>query len=295
MDLFLSSVGFGVLTAAVLVLAALGFTLQFSVTNIFNIALGSQMTLAAFVGYLINKAGANIWLAVALAGIFGAASSVALNRFLYTPFLRRGTTFFGMVVVTIAVDLILAFGAQGLFGPDNFQYRMSGGHVYHLGPIQYSTAQLVIIGIGITAMFVVHAVLRYTRLGKAMRATSTNSLLARGCGIPTERVTDLAWALSGLLVGVAGVTLGISLGGFSSTMGDSFLLTIVAAAVLGGIGQPYGAMLGALVIGLVSQMSSLVLPSAYSEVSAFVILLLVLLVRPSGIMAGAARVKGIAA
>lgn len=295
MSSFLTATGFGVITAGIIVMAAVGFTLQFSVTGILNIAFGSQMTVAAFVGYLVNSTlGVNVWAALVLAGLFGGVTSVILNRVLITPFVRRGTTFFGMFIVTIAVDLILEYVVEAVWGPTFVHYRMGTGRPIHIGPMLVTPVQLIILGIGVGAMVVIHGVLHYTKLGKAMRASAASPRLARSCGVPTARITDIAWFVSGLLGGVAGVTLALSFGSLSFTLGDSYLIVLIAAAVLGGIGNAYGAMLGALVIGLLTQWSSLVIPSAYSDVAAFVVLVAVLLVRPAGLLSGQAKLRGVA-
>ena len=294
MDSVLSSLGFGIVTASILLPAAVGFTLQFSATGVLNIAFGAQMTFAAYIAYVGTQAGLGIWWAVLLAGLFGAASSVVLNRFLLTPFIRRGTNFFGMVVVTIALALLIEYVVEVIWGPLPVSYQMSSSNAYHLGPMTFTRSQLVVIAISVLFAVATHTLLRYTRVGKAIRAVADNRDLARSSGISAQRMTDVAWLLSGLMGGAAGVMLGISLSSVSYTMGDTFLMEIIAAAILGGVGQVYGAMLGALVIGVILEESAIVLGGAYAPISAFALLVLVLLIRPTGIIAGAAKTKGIA-
>ncbi len=294
MDLALSSLGFGIITASTLLPAAVGFTLQFSATGVLNIAFGAQMTLAAFIAYLFTQAGLSIWVAMVLAGLFGAVTSALLNRCVLTPFIRRGTTFFGMVVVTIAVALLVEYAVELIWGPLPVSYPASMPGVVHLGPMSFTHSQLVILAIGVVFAIATHALLRYTRVGKAIRAVADNRDLARSSGISAQRITDLAWLVSGLMGGAAGVMLGISVSSVSYTMGDTFLMEIIAAAVLGGVGQVHGAMLGALVIGVLLQESAIVLGGAYAPISAFAVLILVLLIRPTGILAGAAKAKGVA-
>ncbi|HVC24457.1 MAG TPA: branched-chain amino acid ABC transporter permease [Acidimicrobiales bacterium] len=296
MNQVLSSLGFGIVTASILLPAAVGFTLQFSATNVLNIGFGSQMTLAAFMGYVCTSHGLNLWLALVLAGVFGALTSVVLNRALLTPFLRRGTTFFGMIVITIALSLVLEYSIEAIWGPQSVFYPLPPGGVVHIAGMTFTPDQLVIIGIGIVIALATHALLRYTRTGKAMRAVASNASLASASGVPAQRIVDLAWLLSGFMGGAAGVMLGISISSVSFTMGDTMLIEIIAAAVLGGVGKVYGAMLGALVIGVLLEESAIVLSGAYAPISAFAVLILVLLVRPTGLFASsAASVKGVAA
>lgn len=294
MNSVLSSLGFGVVTASILLPAAVGFTLQFSATGILNIAFGAQMTFAAFIAYVGTQAGLSIWVALLLGAAFGALSSALLNRFVLTPFTRRGTTFFGMVVVTIALALLIEYVVEVIWGPLPVSYPTSSSGVVRWGAMSFTHSQLVVMGIGVLLALGTHTLLRYTRIGKAIRAVADNRDLARSSGVSAQRITDFAWLVSGLMGGVAGVMLGISLSSVSYTMGDTFLMEIIAAAVLGGVGQVYGAMLGALVIGVLLEESAIVLGGAYAPISAFAVLILVLLVRPTGIMAGAAKAKGVA-
>ncbi len=284
MSVFIASIGFGLVTAAVLALASVGFTLQFAVTNVLNLAYGGVMIVAAYAAYLLNEHGVNIWIAALVAILAGALLSVILNSVIYTPFARRGTTPIAMVIVALGMTLILEFGTQAVAGPTNVSYLMSQGATVKLGSIQLTVVQLVIIALAIVMMVLVHILIRYTRLGKAMRATAANPDLARNCGIRTDRVITLTWLISGALCGLAGVTFAMNSGTFGATSTDIFLVLILAAVFLGGPGQPYGAMLGAAVIGLATEVSASVIVSDYKDVIAFVILLGMLAVRPTGLL-----------
>jgi branched-chain amino acid transport system permease protein/neutral amino acid transport system permease protein len=151
------------------------------------------------------------------------------------------------------------------------------------------------MGIAVTAMVAIYAMLRFTKLGKAMRATAADPVLARSCGIATDRVIDVAWLISGALCGIAGIALAMNVTSFTSTTGGQFLIAIVAAAVLGGVGQPYGAMLGALTIGITSEVAAGLIAPSYKQVVAFAVLVLVLLVRPQGILSEVATQKEVTA
>jgi branched-subunit amino acid ABC-type transport system permease component len=283
-SVFVASIGFGLVTAAVLALASVGFTLQFAVTNVLNLAYGGVMIVAAYAAYILNEHGVNIWIAVLAAILAGAVLSVVLNNLIYTPFAKRGTSPIAMVIVALGMTLILEFGTQAVAGPTNVSYAMSQGATVKLGSIQLTVAQLVIIALAIVVMALVHGLIRYTRLGKAMRATAANPNLARNCGIRTARVITLTWLISGALCGLAGATFAINSGTFGATSTDIFLVLILAAVFLGGPGQPYGAMLGALVIGLATEVSASVVVSDYKDVIAFIILLVMLTVRPNGLL-----------
>jgi branched-chain amino acid transport system permease protein/neutral amino acid transport system permease protein len=292
MNTLLASFGFGLVTASILAIAAVGFTLQFSVTNILNLAFGDIMTLCAYAGYRANVAGASVWAALLLAGVTGAAISVVLNRTLYAAFVRRGTPLWGMVIVTVAVALMIQNLFLGLTGPHYFTYRLPAVSTARFAGLVLTDMQLEIIALAVVAMSALHLVLNRTRLGKAMRATASNVELARSCGINTGRVIDVAWLISGALCGVASVALVMNTVSFQATTGSDFLVVIVAAAVLGGVGAPYGAMLGALIVGVVTEEAAAYFNPALKNVFAFAILVIVLLFRPQGLFSRGRRGGG---
>jgi branched-chain amino acid transport system permease protein/neutral amino acid transport system permease protein len=218
-----------------------------------------------------------------------------LNRFVYTPFIRRGARLFTMIIVTIAVALILQNCLQAIWGPGFYRPNISAGATVRVLGMVFTTTQLILVVIAAVALAALHGLLRYTRLGKAMRATASDPELARNCGVPTRWVIDGSWLLSGLLCGLAGVALVTELGSFDFTTGSEFLVPVIAAAVLGGVGQPYGAMLGALVIGLASELYATYFNPTYKDVVAFLVLIVVLLIRPQGIFAEVASQREFAA
>jgi branched-subunit amino acid ABC-type transport system permease component len=283
-SLFLASIGFGLVTASVLAIASVGFTLQFGVTDVLNLAFGAIMILGAFVAYWVNENGYSVWLGMLLAVAACAAASVLLNSVVYTPFQRRGASPITMVIVSLGVTLVIEFGLAALVGGVGVSYTMGNGPTFQAGGLILTGVQLVIMAIAVAAMAGVHVLLRYTKLGKAMRATAANRNLARNCGIRTGRVITATWALTGALCGLAGTVFAIDAGSFDATSTDLFLVLILAAVFLGGPGQPYGAMLGAVIIGLATEVSAVFIPADYKYVIAFVALLVMLGVRPTGLL-----------
>ena len=284
MALFLASVGFGLVTASVLAIAAVGFTLQFGVTDVLNLAYGAIMIAGAYVAYVVNQAGASVWVGLVAAVAVCSLGSVLVNSGVYAPFQRRGTSPITLVIVSLGMTLIIEFGVEAVAGGAGVSYTMSQGTTFHEGGLILTTVQLVIIALSLVIMAGVRTLLRYTKLGKAMRATAANKTLARNCGIRTSRVITVTWALTGALCGLAGVVFAIDSGSFDPTATDIFLVLILAAVFLGGPGQAYGAMLGALVIGLATEVSAAFIPPDYKYVVAFVILLVMLGVRPTGLL-----------
>jgi branched-chain amino acid transport system permease protein/neutral amino acid transport system permease protein len=283
-SLFIASVGFGLVTAAVLAIAAVGFTLQFGVTDVLNLAFGAVMILGAFLAYYVNSHGISVWYGLVIAMAAGAVVSVVINTLVYTPFQRRGASPITMVIVSLGITLIIEFGVEAVAGGVPVSYTMGQGPTFQAGSFILTGVQVIIMAIAVVTMAGVHVLLRYTKLGKAMRATAANRTLARNCGIRTGRVITATWALTGALCGLAGTVFAIDATSFDSASTDIFLVLILAAVFLGGPGQPYGAMLGALVIGLATEVSAAFIPADYSYVVAFVALLIMLGVRPTGLL-----------
>jgi branched-subunit amino acid ABC-type transport system permease component len=283
-NIFLASVGFGLLTAAVLAIAAVGFTLQFAVTNVLNLAFAAVMTAGAFTAYGINQLGLSVWLGLPVAMVACAALSVVLNLLVYAPFQRRGSAPITIVIVSLGMALIVQFGIQAAVGGISVSYKMGQGRTYHLGGLVLTTVQLAIIAISVIVMVAAYLTLRYTKLGKSMRATAANRQLARNCGIRTGRVITATWALTGALAGLAGTVFAIDIGSFGATSTDLFVVLILAAVFLGGPGHAYGAMLGALLIGVATEVSAAYIVPSYKYVIAFAALLAMLALRPTGLL-----------
>jgi branched-chain amino acid transport system permease protein/neutral amino acid transport system permease protein len=243
------------------------------------------MIASAYVAYYINQAGVSIWIAMIGGAIFGAVFSFLINRFIYAPFQRKNTGQLGMVIVSLAVSLMIANVMLPLVGYFSVSYRERYSDLHRFGAIALTTNQMLIILLAVAVMLAIHGLLRYTRLGKAMRATAANPTLARSSGIPTQRVIDIVWLITGALCGLAGVVAALDSDTFVIASGAGFLITALAAAVLGGAGQPYGAMVGAVIIGLVTELSAAAWSPDYKQVVAFAILVLVMVLRPQGLLA----------
>jgi len=284
-SLYVAAFGFGLVSMSVIAIAAVGFTMQFGISNMINLAYGSVMITSAYTAYALNNAGVSIWGGLVVAAAFGAVFSFLLNRVLYAPFQRKGTVLIGMVIISLAASLMIANVLLPIAGYYSVSYHQDAGSTLHVGAIALTSVQLAIIVIAVVIMLAIHALLTLTRLGKAMRATAANPTLARNCGIPTRRVIDTSWLITGALCGIAGTVAAMNSQSFSVSSGAGFLIPIVAAAVLGGAGHPYGAMIGAVLIGEVTELSAAVISPDYKDVVAFTILVLVMVLRPQGLLA----------
>lgn len=279
----MSSFGFGLITAAVLAIATVGFTMQFAVTNVLNLAYGSIMINSAYVTYWFNQRGASIWIALFAGVACGSIVSFLINKFIYTPFQRRNLIPITVVIVSLGVDLCGTFGLQAIVGGSFVSYTMSQGHEFHILGMLLSEVQLIILGICAGVLVLIHWLLKYTRLGKAMRATSANPNLARNSGVKTQFIISMTWVISGALCGLAGTVFAMNSGVFEATSAQLYIVLLLAAMFLGGPGEPYGAMLGALAIGLSTEVSAAYIAADYKEVIAFLVLLGMLAFRPYGL------------
>ncbi|MCU1491718.1 MAG: inner-rane translocator [Acidimicrobiaceae bacterium] len=291
LSLFWSSVGFGLVTASVLAISAVGLSLQFGITNYINFAYGDYMALGAYFSFVLNNEllHLNIWVALVIGSLGMGVLAVLFNRLILSPFARRFNKTFYVLIVTFGLSLILLNLEYSIWGADVRFYAMPINRAFNIGPLLLTKNQLIAMGIAVALMLGVAAMLKTTRLGKSMRAMSDNTTLAMTSGIDTKRITTITWFLSGTLAGISGTVLGITEGNLTPASGELFLFVIFAAVIVGGVGSIYGAMAGAVLIGLATEISAAFINPAYKLDTAFVILILTLLLRPSGLFARPGR------
>lgn len=286
---FVSSVGFGVVLASIIAIAAMGFTVQFGLTNVLNLSFGAVMTVAAFAAYLANSHGVGGWSALLVGGAAGALLTLILGRGVFKAYSRRGAQLFEMMMVTLGLGLIINYAIQAVSHNNVYQYNVLPSPALHIGSIIITRTQLIIVVIAAVVLVGLQALLRLTKVGKALRAMAADPDLARACGIRTGRIVVITWLLSGFLCGMAGVVYIINSQSVGYTTGELFLPLVIAAAILGGAGSPGGAVVASLLMGIVTEAVSAFGGSAYSTVAGFAILIIVLLSRPSAVRGGQAE------
>jgi branched-subunit amino acid ABC-type transport system permease component len=286
-QLFWLSVGFGLVTASVLAISAVGLSLQFGITNYVNFAYGDFMALGGFFAYVFNNQvlHINIWIALAVGSLLMGLLAVLINRLILSPFATRFSNTHYVLIVTFGLSLILLNIEYAIWGAQVRFFNMPITAALHIGPLLLTRNQLIVMAIALVLMIAVHTMLKTTRLGKSMRAMSDNTTLAMTSGIDTKRITTITWFLSGTLAGVAGTVLGISEGNLTPASAELFLFVIFAAVIVGGVGSIYGAMAGAVLIGLATEISAAFINPSYKLDIAFVILIVTLLLRPGGLFA----------
>lgn len=291
MHQLLLAMGFGMVTASVLAVASVGLSLQFGITNYINFAYGDFMALGAYMAWELNSGFAhwNIWIALVGGSLVMGVVAVLLNQFVLGPFSRRFDKPFYILIVTFGLSLIILNLINAGWGAAVRRYQLPDERPLHIGPFLLTIDQLVVVALGIGLVLVIHLMLTRTRLGKSMRAMSDNTALAMTSGIDTRRITTITWFLTGALSGLAGVVLGITAASLTPSSGETFLFVIFAAVIVGGVGSVYGAIMGALIIGLATEVSAVYINPAYKLDTAFVILIAALLVKPSGLFARAGK------
>jgi branched-chain amino acid transport system permease protein len=279
----LNALGFGLITAAIIGISSVALSLQYGVTNFANFAHGEFLTIGAYSAYAAQHFTNNLLLEVLAGATVSALFAMLMNIVTIQPFVRRGVKLGILLVVTAAVSQI----AQGVisfsFGLDNVVLRRPADLSHKHGPFVWTTLD---IQTGIAAVIVVAAlfgVLRMTSFGRAQRAVADDPVLARVTGINTKRIVTLTWLITGALAGGAGVALAATVGSFNNQLGFNFLLVTFAAAIIGGIGKVNGAIVGALIIGIVTEVTGYYFNAGYKQEFALIALVLFLFVRPRGI------------
>jgi branched-subunit amino acid ABC-type transport system permease component len=281
--LIVQALGFGVITAALIAIGAMGFTLQFGLTNVLNISYGGAMTVGAFAAFVGEELHVPALLGVVLALLAGALLTWLLGRTLFAFYARRGAGLFQMVMVTLAVNLILQFGIDAASREQIYRFSFPQGASLHAGWFTFTVTQLILVAAALAVFFALEYLLRRTRLGKALRAMAVEPRLARTCGIPTGKIVNVVWLLSGALAGLAGLAYVANSLTIDSSVGTTFLPLVLAAAILGKAGSTRGAVLAALLLGLVTEEVGAVGGAEYSTVAGFGILAIVLITRPAAL------------
>jgi branched-chain amino acid transport system permease protein len=282
-----SGLVFGVLLA----LASVGLSLIYGTTGLSNFAHGEQVTLGAILAYVgVQSLGLPLLVAGLLAVVVGAASGWLQDAGLWHPLRKRrvGTT--QQMIVTIGLSMAVQYTYQFFFGGSALRIVTTNPTMVSLGPVRISATSLWSLLIAAVVLAGVAYFLLGTRIGRATRAVSDNPALAAASGITVDRIVRLVWVLGAALAALGGVLMGLYLNATSWNMGGALLLLMFAAVTLGGLGQAFGALVGSIVIGLVVEMSNLVIPSDMRYAGALLILILVLLLRPQGILGRAERI-----
>ena len=282
----------GIAVGCIYALGAVGISLIFAILRFAHFAHGDVMTLGAYIAYsLVAGFGWSVYAALPFALVGGALASVAIDHAVYKPFRRSPGII--VVIASFGVMLVLRSAIQLIWGVDVLSYETGIRKPIQLGlDIKMGQKHIVIIAVSIMIAAALHWFLAHSRIGKAMRAMSDDADLARVSGIDTEKVVRWTWIVGGGLAAAAGIFAGINTK-LHPSIGWDLLLPLFAAAILGGIGRPYGAIVGGLAIGVAQEVATYpwfsadpLVPPAYKNAVAFFVMVTMLVWRPTGIFKG---------
>ncbi len=282
----------GLILALVIALAALGLNLVFGTTGLTNFAHGELLTLGGLLTYYLSAiVGLKVFFAIPLAIILaGFIGGYLQDKFLWQPLRKRGTGLIAALIVSIGLAILIRYFFLFIFGGDTRQLpEYAGQPGLSLGLVSITPKSIITSSIGLAMLVVATLWLSRSHMGKASRAVADNPALASSSGIEVERVIRAVWILGATLAAFAGIMVTVNQG-VSFVMGQDLLLLIFAAVTLGGLGTINGALVGSLVIGVSIQLSTLFIPTELKYVGALVILILILLVRPQGILGKKGRI-----
>ena len=274
----------GLILGSVYALIALGYTMVYGIIKLINFAHGDLYMMGAFIGYyLINSFQLNFFVALILTMILTACLGVLIEFLAYRPL--RNSTKIAALITAIGVSFFLEYGMVFLFGANTRAFPQALETVkYNLGPISVTNVQLTILGVSIFLMVALQFIVQKTKMGKAMRAVSVDSDAAQLMGINVNSTISFTFALGSALAGAAGVLIGLYYNSVEPLMGMAPGIKAFVAAVLGGIGIIPGAALGGFIIGLLETLAITIGLSSYRDAVVYGILIVILLVRPAGIL-----------
>ncbi len=282
-----------------LAMASLGLSMIFGTTGLTNFAHGELITFGAVVAFGIDSlpgnitvGGVNITMATAVlvALVASTAFGWLQDKILWRPLRRRGTGLIAAMIVSIGLSIFLRNVYQYLAGADNHNYsQWTSPEPWHIGSILITPKDVGVIVFSAIVLILVTLAVQKTKIGKATRAVADNPALASSSGINVDRVISVVWSVGAGLAGLSGVLLGMTQG-FDYQVGFKILLLVFAAVILGGLGSVWGALLGSLIIGIFIEVSTLFIPAELKFAGALLVLIIVLLVRPQGLLGRAERV-----
>ena len=282
----------GLILGIIIALAALGLSLVFGTTGLTNFAHGELLTLGGLLTYFFSTiAGLPVFAAIPIAVALSAFIGGYLqDRLLWKPLRKRGTGLIAMLVVSIGFAIFIRYVFLFIFGGYTRPLPQFAGQAgLEIGLVSITPKSIISTSVGLLLLVGATLWLLRSKMGKASRAVADNPALAAASGIEVEAVIRSVWILGAFLAAFAGIMVTLNQG-VSFLMGQDMLLLIFAAVTLGGLGTAYGALVGSLVIGVLIQLSTLIIPTELKYVGALLILILILLVRPQGILGRKERV-----
>ena len=286
LDQLLSRIVGGLNFGLLLGLASMGAALIYGTTRLSNFAHGEMVTWGGVVALIVSSFWQlPLWLGIVAAVVAGGLLGWALDAGLWRPLRRRGLGVVQLMIVSIGLSLALRYALQYIIGGSTHQLQGASPTPIELGPISLSYIDMIAMATSLVVILGVAFFLTRTRVGKATRAISDNPQLAAASGIDVDRVVRIVWILAGILAAISGILWAYFRPGVKWDMGMQMLLLIFCAITLGGLGSAIGALIGSIIVGLAVEVSTLLgVPSDLKYASALVALIVILLVRPQGLL-----------
>jgi neutral amino acid transport system permease protein len=273
----------GLTLGSVYALGAVGLTLVYGILKLVNFAHGDFLTFGAYMAYLVNVTwGMPLVAGILFAMLTTAVLGVFFERIMWAPMRRRGAGFLQLILMTIGLAFVIRSVIQFIWGTEIRELDVNVTSSVEFLGLRIGQTELMVVIVGFVVLTAVGLLLRFSLLGKQMRAVADDLELAETAGIDTRRVILFTWIFAGALAGLAGV-LAAATTNLKPELGFELLLPIFAAVVLGGIGDAFGALAAGIVLGLVIEWSTLFIEARWKVAVGFVVLVLVLVVRPQGI------------
>ena len=280
----------GLSLGAIYALGAVGLTLVYGILKLVNFAQGDFLTFGAYMAYLVNVTwGAPLVVAVFWAMAATAVMGLFFEKTMWGPMRKRKAGFLQLILMSIGLSFLLRAVIQWFWGTEIRSLDVDTTSSVEFLGLRIGQTELIVIVVGIVVISAVGLMLRYSLLGKRMRALSDDLDLAETAGIDTRRVIFYTWIFSGALAGLAGVMAGATTN-LRPEMGFELLLPIFAAVILGGIGDAFGALAAGMVLGVMTEWSTLIIDARWKVAVGFVVLIVVLIIRPQGIFGKAKTV-----
>jgi neutral amino acid transport system permease protein len=275
----------GMAVGSIIALAAVGLTLTYGILRLANFAHGDFMTLGAYLTLLANTSGINIWFSMLLGAIGTVVAMLLSEKLIWSKMRNARATSTTLIIISIGLALFIRNAIILIWGGSNRDYDLPVNPAREILGIRVPQNQLLVMFLAVLAILLLHYLLQNTKIGKAMRAVADNIDLARVSGINVDQVVLWTWVIAGTLTALGGSMYGL-ITAARPNMGWFLILPMFASAILGGIGNPYGAIVAALVIGITQEVSTPWLGSQYKQGVGLFIMILVLLIRPKGLFKG---------
>jgi neutral amino acid transport system permease protein len=273
----------GLTLGSVYALGAVGLTLVYGILKLVNFAHGDFLTFGAYMAYLVNVTwGMPLVAAILFAMVTTAVLGIFFERIMWGPMRRRGAGFLQLILMTIGLAFVIRSVIQFIWGTEIRELDVDVTSSVEFLGLRIGQTELMVVVVGFVVLTAIGLLLRFSLLGKQMRAVADDLELAETAGIDTRRVILYTWVFAGALAGLAGV-LAAATTNIKPELGFELLLPIFAAVVMGGIGDAFGALAAGVVLGLVIEWSTLFIEARWKVAVGFVVLVLVLIVRPQGI------------